>query len=144
MGNSAINNNFTQYPDTLVNNFSWIGEAISGFAGELLSFGDFVRYNLTTGRWYKAQADTYSNARCDGVWVDTTTAIGDYGTALVKGTVRNDTWNWSDPAIWLSSTTAGTGSSVQPSAIGEQIQYLGLALSSNTMFFNPSNDIATL
>lgn len=141
MANSALSNSFTQYPQTLENNLSWIGEAIAAMAGETLSFGDFVRYNLSTGKWYKAIANVYTNARCDAVWVDTTTYTGDVGTAMVNGTIRNDNWNWTDPAIWLSATVAGRGTSAQPNILGNQIQYIGLAFDQHTMFFNPSNDI---
>ena len=144
MANSAIRNTFTQYPNSLENDFSWVGQALTAVAGETLSFGDFVYYSLSAGKWYKAKADTYATARCDGIWADTTLNDGDTGFVLTEGVMRIDTWNWTDTAVWLSPTTAGTGTSTQPSTTGQQIQYLAHAISATTIFFNPSNDIGEI
>jgi hypothetical protein len=141
MANSAIRNTFTQYPNSLDNNLTWIGQALTAVAGETLSFGDFVYYSLAAGKWYKAKADTYSTARCDGIWGDTTLTDGSTGFVITEGVMRIDSWNWTDVALWLSPTTAGTATSTQPSTVGHQIQYLGQAITATTILFNPSNDI---
>ena len=144
MANSAIRNTFTQYPNSLDNNFSWVGQALTAVSGEVLSFGDFCRYDLSTGKWFKAKADTYANSRCDGIWIDTTVTANVVGSIMTEGVVRNDSWNWTTTALWLSAATAGTATSTQPSSPGNMLQYLAMALNSSTIFFNPSNDIGEI
>jgi hypothetical protein len=144
MANSAIKYVSTQYPLSLENNFSWIGQAMTATAGERLSFGDFVKYDVAVGKWYKAQADVYANSRCEGLWTDTTVDDGGVGFVLTEGIVRIDSWEWDDTAVWLSPTVAGTATSTQPSTITEMLQYVGMAISPTTLYFNPSNDIGEI
>jgi hypothetical protein len=107
MANSAIRNTFTQYPNSLDNDFSWVGQSLTAVAVETLSFGDFCRYDISTGKWYKAKADVYANARCDGLWADTTLTAGSTGYVLTEGVMRIDSWNWTGTALWLDPSTAG-------------------------------------
>lgn len=141
MANSAIHSLTTlSYSSSLATDNSWQGDIFTGTAGEALSFGDFVYFKFSDKKWYKAYANAYSTARCNGCWLQNS-ASGNVGNILIRGTVRMDTWTWSTNAVWLNPSVAGKGMSVLDVSTGNQIQYLGLALDYNTLFFDPSHDV---
>jgi hypothetical protein len=141
MANSTIQSISTiSYSSSLADNNSWQGDILTGTAGESLSLGDFVYFKFSDKKWYKALANTYATARCNGCWLQTSAANAT-GNILIRGTVRMDTWTWTTNAVWLSTSTAGIGTSTTPSTSTNLIQYLGMALDYNTLFFTPSHDI---
>ena len=127
------------YPNSLGSDHSYHGEVIEGTAGENLIFGDFIYFKFSDGRWWKASASAYATARCRGIALASINT-GNAGDIFLKGIIRDDSWNWTAAEVWLS-TTAGMGTNTQPSTTGNQIQYLGLALSADLLFFLPSQDI---
>ena len=67
-----------------------------------------------------------------------TTASGDF---MIHGVVRQDTWNWTPGAnIYVSTTGTSTNTltATAPSGSGEQVQIVGIALTADTILFNPS------
>jgi len=124
---------------TLGTDHTYNGTTIVGTAGESLVFGDFVYFKFSDLKWWKANASAYATARTRGIAVVTLSA-NDAGKILIEGVIRDDSWNWTAAEVWLS-TTAGAGTSTQPSTTGNQIQFLGTALSADHMLFKPSQDI---
>lgn len=139
-GDLELNSKSILYNSSFASNSTWSGETITGTAGENLVIGDFVYYKFSDGKYWKAKADAYTTARCTGITTASISANAS-GTILIRGTMRYDTWNWTAAEIWLSAATGGAGTSTQPSTTGNQIQYLGLALTADVIFFKPSNDI---
>jgi hypothetical protein len=127
------------YPSSLPTNQTYVGTTITATAGEALAFGDFVYYKWSDKKVWKASASTYATARTRGIVVQAITADGT-GKILIDGIIRNDTWTWTSAEVWLS-TTAGVGTSTQPSTKGNQIQFLGTALTATQLLFKPSQDI---
>ena len=63
------------------------------------------------------------------------------GTLLIEGNVRYDSWAFAANKVYLSAATAGALTTTQPSTTGNQIQVLGVAKTSTTMYFKPSYDV---
>ena len=128
-----------EFSSSLSSDHTYEGETMTGTAGEALVFGDFIYYKWSDKKWWKASASTYATARTRAIAV-ATIAANSSGTILIKGVIRDDTWNWTAAEVWLS-TTSGTGTSTMPSTTGNQIQFLGTALNADTMLFDPSQDV---
>ena len=126
-------------PATLGTDHTYNGNTITGTAGENLVFGDFVYFKFSDLKWWKADCDAYATARVRGIAVATINSAAS-GKILTEGVIRDDSWNWTAAGVWLSGT-AGAGTSTQPSTTGQQIQFLGTALSADHMLFKPSQDI---
>ena len=60
------------------------------------------------------------------------------GTILLQGFIRDDTWNWTIGGIMYASGTAGAMTQTAPSGSGDFVQALGIALSADVVYFNPS------
>lgn len=138
-GDLDLNSKNIVFQTSFSNDHSYSGEVQVGTAGENLVFGDLVYFKFSDLKWWKASASAYATARCAGVAVATINA-NSTGYILLNGMVRDDTWDWTAAEVWLS-TTAGSGTSTQPSTTGNQIQFVGRAMGADLMFFKPSNDI---
>ena len=67
-----------------------------------------------------------------------TTASGEF---LVYGVMRQDTWNWTPGAniyVTVTGTSTNTLTETQPAVAGNQVQIVGIALTADTILFNPS------
>tara|TARA_R110000824_G_scaffold114186_1_gene264491 strand:+ start:5620 stop:6951 length:1332 start_codon:yes stop_codon:yes gene_type:complete len=60
------------------------------------------------------------------------------GTILLQGFIRDDTWNWTLGGIMYASETAGAMTQTAPTTSGAFVQALGIALSADVVYFNPS------
>ena len=60
------------------------------------------------------------------------------GTILLQGFIRDDTWTWTAGGIVYASGTAGAMTQTAPSGSGDFVQALGIALSADVVYFNPS------
>ena len=63
------------------------------------------------------------------------------GVLLIEGNVRYDSWSLAARNVWLSAATAGAITTTQPSSTGNQIQFIGTAKTSTTVYFKPSSDV---
>lgn len=129
-------------PNNLTADHSFQGKTIEGTAGESLSFGDFLYFNFSDGKWWKANASDSSTSRCRAIAVS---SIGEnsQGMLLIEGVIRDDSWSFTDSPVWLSTTT-GQATSIQPNLAGNQIQYIGMALNAVNLYFSPSQDISDI
>ena len=55
--------------------------------------------------------------------------------ALFWGKVRNDTWNWSNGAVFID-TSAGTLTQTAPSSTGNVVKEVGTAIDADTVLFD--------
>lgn len=131
------------FTSSLAVNNSYRGWTETGTVGENVAFGDILYLKFSDGKWWKAKADSYATTPGMRMALATITA-NNSGILLVKGNVRYDSWSLSDSRVYTSSATAGAITSTKPSTTGNQIQLVGIALTSTTLFFSPSIEVFTV
>jgi hypothetical protein len=111
------------------------GEVITLTAGENLSFGE-VCYIKSDGKAWLADADSASTM--PGMFMAVATISADAsGTFLKSGRVRLDTWNWTIGGNVYPSTTKRNMTQSPPDGSGDQVQAVGIAMSTDEVFFTP-------
>jgi len=115
-----------------------------GTAGTTLAFGDLVYLDPTDSRWELADANVAAGADGDsrgvlGICVLAAGADGNATTVLLHGIVRADA---AFPAMTVNnpmyvSETAGDITGTQPTTTDVVIRIVGVALTSDELFFNP-------
>ena len=88
----------------------------------------------------EADASAYATARVIGI---APAAISDTatGTILLHGFIRDDTWTWTTGGALYLSETAGAITQTAPSTDGAFVQVVGVALSPDVAYINPSMDV---
>ena len=87
------------------------------------------------GNYDEADADAEATMPCISLALETGTGTK---RVLLKGYIREDDWNWTPGGLVYVSTTAGTLTQTAPSGTGDQIQVVGIAVTADILFFNPS------
>ena len=102
-------------------------------AGEAISAFELV-YIHSDGDLMKADASATGTMPAIGI---ATAAISDtaYGNILLRGFVRDDTWNWTPGGRLYVSETAGAITQTAPSDDGDFIQVVGIALTADIGYF---------
>lgn len=127
----------------------YTGTTMTGTAGYTQAYGDLVYLDPTDSRWEAVDANAVSGADGDargilGLVVSTGTD-GTSCTILLNGIIRADakfpTFTVNNP-IYISET-AGIVTQTQPSTTDVVIRIVGDALTTDEMYFNPSNDYLT-
>ncbi|MBA7544280.1 hypothetical protein ES705_36632 [subsurface metagenome] len=62
---------------------------------------------------------------------------------LVKGYIRDDDWDFTGAMVYASATAGGL-TSTAPSTTGQQLQRIGVAISADILFFDPSIDVGEI
>jgi hypothetical protein len=109
-------------------------------AGGTISAFDLVCVHTTTSEVVEADASAYATARVIGI---APAAISDTatGTILLHGFIRDDTWSWTTGSTLYLSETAGAMTHTAPSTDGAFVQVVGVALSPDVVYINPSMDV---
>ena len=109
-------------------------------AGGAISAFDLVCVHTTTQEVLEADASAYATARVIGI---APAAISDTatGTILLHGFIRDDTWTWTTGSTLYLSETAGAMTHTAPTTDGAFVQVVGVALSPDVVYFNPSMDV---
>ena len=117
----------------------------SGLSAQMLAGGaiaafDLVCIHTTTGEVVKTDASAVGTARAIGI---APAAISDTatGTVLLQGFIRDDSWNWTIGGAIYTSETAGALTQTAPTTDGAFVQGVGMALSADIAYINPSLDI---
>ena len=117
----------------------------SGMSAEMLAGGaigaqDLVCIHTTTSEVVVADASAVGTARAIGI---APAAISDTatGTVLLQGFIRDDSWNWTTGGVLYTSETAGDLTQTAPTTDGAFVQVVGIALSPDVAYINPSLDI---
>jgi len=84
-----------------------------------------------------AEADADSATTVPGVFLAVDSGTGSNKRMLVKGIFRLNSWSWTPGQILYASPTAGGITATRPSTTGQQVQVVGIALTSNIIFFDP-------
>lgn len=88
-----------------------------------------------SSQWALADANGTNTFPARGLAV-ATVSTGNATTVLIRGTVRNDAWNWTPGGTIYLSTTAGGLTQTAPSGSGDKIQAVGFALTADIAFFD--------
>ena len=109
-------------------------------AGGAISAFDLVCIHTTTSEVLEADASAYATARVIGI---APAAISDTatGTILLHGFIRDDSWSWTTGSTLYLSETAGAMTHTAPSTDGAFVLVVGVALSPDVVYINPSMDV---
>ena len=114
----------------------------TGVSAQMLAGGTIAAFqtvciHTVTGEVVITDADAIATMPVIGI---APAAISDTatGTILLQGFIRDDTWNWTIGGILYASTTAGAMTQTAPSGTGDFVQALGVALTADVVYFNPS------
>lgn len=114
---------------------SGIGFVITDTVGEDVAIGD-VLYMHSTGKWKKVDADAVATMPVAVMAMAAISADAD-GKLLVFGFYRDDSWTWTVGGLLYASCTPGNPTQVAPSATGDQVQVVGVAITATIALFNP-------
>jgi hypothetical protein len=92
-------------------------------------------YIASDGNYEEADADAVATMPCVALALETGTGNK---KILLQGFIRNNSWTWTPGNQIFISPTTGMLTQTSPSAAGQQVQIVGYAVKSNTMFFNPN------
>ena len=109
-------------------------------AGGAIAAFDLVCIHTTTQEVVEADASAAATSRVIGI---APAAISDTatGTVLLQGFVRDDTWAWTTGGALYLSETAGAMTHTAPTTDGAFVQVVGVALSPDVVYINPSMDV---
>ena len=119
---------------------TFTGTTAQMLAGGAISAFDLVCVHTTTSEVVEADASAYATARVIGI---APAAISDTatGTILLHGFIRDDSWSWTTGSTLYLSETAGAMTHTAPSTDGAFVQVVGVALSPDVVYINPSMDV---
>jgi len=119
---------------------TFTGLSAQMLAGGAIAAFDLVCIHTTTQEVVEADASAYATARVIGI---APAAISDTatGTVLLQGFIRDDTWNWTSGGTLYLSETAGAMTHTAPTTDGAFVQVVGVALSPDVVYMNPSMDV---
>lgn len=101
----------------------------------------------TDGELIDADADVSTSGSIPCIGLAITTGTGASKTILLRGIITETDWNWTvGGVIYVSADPATTCGLTQtaPSTAGHTVQAVGIALSADTISFNPSLDYILL
>lgn len=87
------------------------------------------------GNYEEADADAAATMPCVALALETGTGNK---KILLQGYIRRDTWTWTPGGLIYVSPATGALTQTIPSSAGQQVQIVGYATKSNTLFFNPN------
>jgi len=129
---------------TLGSDEDYSGITDSAPVGETVAIGDLLYYDWTDVEWKKAKADAIGTTPAMRIALE----VKDNGETclmLVEGYIRDDSaFDFGAARVYLNDDTAGTCDDTAPAESGDQIQLVGIAVSADILWFNPSIDIGEI
>ena len=122
---------------------TWAGVEVTGTnGGEAIAAWQVVYMDGTEAEWMIADAD--AAGKFPGIAITTEICANtSVCEVMTHGIIRDDTWNWSDEGVLLYlSDTAGGLTETAPSAQGDCVQVMAIALTADRILFNPSLEYA--
>lgn len=141
-GHDGINGNTPEYSNEVIYLGSEENEPvnISGVSSygtvETNTFGLSAALVMNTdGNYENADADVIAKMPCVALALETGTGNK---KILLQGYITNEAWSWTPgQPVYVSSTT-GELTQTAPSSSGQQVQIVGYASKTNTIYFNPN------
>ena len=135
-GNLTQGENLTMIDPDISTDHGYSGEGFTGTVGiNFQGFGSPL-YCASNGEYKTCDADDPDTFPCRCLALETGTGSK---TLLLKGFVRDDSWNWSDIGenIYVSGSV-GQLTQTLPTGSGDCVQAVGYAVTADIMFFNPN------
>ncbi|GAJ03293.1 unnamed protein product, partial [marine sediment metagenome] len=110
--------------------------------GESVAFGDLLYFYWANKTWKKADADLVTNMPGLRIALESREEFQSC-KMLIMGYIRNNDWDFIESMVYASATAGGV-TSTAPSAAGQQLQRVGMATDSDTLFFDPSIDVGEI
>jgi hypothetical protein len=131
------------YVDGLAGSGAGLPTADHTYNGEVISatvdtnaYGLFATlYMASDGNFDEADADAEATMPCVALAAETGTGTKD---VILRGYVRDDTWNWTPGGLIYVSTTQGGLTQTAPSGPSDVVQVVGWAWSADIIVFEPS------
>jgi len=130
-GNTGMNLN-----SVLTGNYMTSGLLSKLTAGTALSFGN-VCYVGPDGKMELASNATSATVPAIGIVSSQGILEDGTGKFLLHGFLRDDSSTWSSGGM-LYLSTGGALTQTAPAVSGEQIQWMGIAIAANIIYFNPN------
>jgi len=113
-------------------------------AGENLSFGEVVYMRASDGLMHRADANSGTGeAPAIAIALEAITATNT-GKFCLQGFVRNDAWSFTaGDTLYISTAQGGIGTGPAAGS-GDLVQVLGIAMTADVIYFNPSMDVITV
>lgn len=127
----------------LTANNTWSGLTAILTAGEVLALGDIVHVLAADSEVYGADADLTTTMPAIAMATCATTNGNPFEFLLI-GFMRFDTWTWTPGSLLYASITAGDMSHTAPVGAGDQVQVVGIAITANIVYFNPSFELVEI
>jgi len=120
---------------TSISNLNASGIVASGTIGVNTTGIGAALYLAPDGNYMEANAGSSSTMPCVALALETGTGNK---KLLLHGYIRNDNWTFTPGGLVYVSSTAGNLTQTKPASTGQQVQIIGYAVNSNTLFFNPN------
>ena len=121
----------------LTSNPDYYGEILTIGGGGAGTTGDVYYFN-SSSTWTQTDADSAASSK--GLLAIMTSGAGFDRGMLIRGYWRNTSWSFTPGATLYLSGTLGQITQTQPTGSADIVRVVGYALSSNTIYFNPSQD----
>jgi len=112
------------------------GFVASMVCGETTVFGN-VGYVKSDGKMWLSSANSSTTMPVTAIALESGNA-DDNKQWLFQGFIRDESWDWTVGGSIYAGTSAGSLTQTSVSGTGEQAQVVGVALTQDTMLFNPS------
>lgn len=127
----------------LTSDHTWSGITATMTAGAALTIGQAVYVGSADSKMELSDADATTSmpiiALATGTIAENAT-----GEFLLLGFFRDDTWDWTIGGLLYASCTAGALTQTAPSGSGDQVQVIGIAISADIIYFNPSFELVEI
>lgn len=112
--------------------------------GESVVFGDFLYFDWADVEWKKAKADAIGTTPALRIALESK-SNGQTCMMLVKGYIRDDSaFDFGASRVFLNDDTAGTADDTAPAEAGDQIQIVGIGITADILYFDPSVDVGEI
>ncbi|MBA7630676.1 hypothetical protein ES703_38200 [subsurface metagenome] len=130
----------------LTANNTWSGLTAIFTAGAVLALGD-IAYVFTDSELYKTDADSAASMPAIAMATCATTDNNPFEFLLI-GFMRFDTWTWTPGSLlYAESDTIGNPGAmthIAPAGAGDQVQVVGIAITAEIVYFNPSFELVEI
>jgi len=137
-GDLDLNQKSITLDPTPSSDHTWNGLTASFTAGEGMTVGELC-YLKSDGKMWQMDADAEATTKGMAAMATSTIDAEAAGVFLLRGFIRDDTWDWTIGGDLFASTTAGLPTQTAPSATADIVRIVGQAYNADIIYFNPDN-----
>lgn len=121
----------------LTSDHTWSGITAVMTAGCALTIGKACYVGAADSKMELADADGANTMPCIALATGTI-AENAAGEFLLHGFMRDDSWSWTRGGLLYAGTDPGTLVQTQPAGVGDQVQVVGIAITTTIIFLCPT------